>query len=130
MNVKNKTVLITGASAGIGKSFAEVFLKNGFHLVLTARRTDRLESIRANLLELSRDQKIDIFPADLSDQEAPRQIFNFCQEQNIHIDALVNNAGYGNPKAFEKIKWNEHSDFIQVMIGSVTKLIHILAWDD
>ena len=125
MNVRNKTALITGASAGIGKSFAEVFFKNGFNLVLTARRADRLDSLRANLLESSRHQKIDIFPADLSDQNAPKQIFNFCKEQNIHIDALINNAGYGNPKSFEKIKWDEHSDFIQVMIGSVTELIHI-----
>tara|TARA_Y100001970_G_scaffold108715_1_gene135891 strand:+ start:7094 stop:7897 length:804 start_codon:yes stop_codon:yes gene_type:complete len=125
MSEKGKTVLITGASAGIGKSFAEVFFKNGFNLVLTARRANRLHSIKTNLSESSRDQMIDIFPSDLSDEDAPKQIFNFCEERNIHIDALVNNAGYGNPKAFEKIKWNEHSDFIQVMIGSVTELIHI-----
>ena len=78
MSVKNKTALITGASAGIGKSFAEVFFKNGFNLVLTARRAERLDAIRANLLEASRDQKIEIFPADLSDQDAPKKIFNFC----------------------------------------------------
>ena len=56
MSDQNKTVLITGASAGIGKSFAEVFFKNGFNLVLTARRTDRLEAIKANLLQTSKNQ--------------------------------------------------------------------------
>mgnify|MGYP001334854248 FL=1 len=125
MSDQSKTVLITGASAGIGKSFAEVFFKNGFNLVLTARRMDRLESLRANLMLSSNNQKIDIISADLSDEDAPKKIFNFCIEQNIHIDALVNNAGYGNPKSFEKVRWDEHSDFIQVMIGSVTELIHI-----
>ena len=125
MSEKGKTAIITGASAGIGKSFAEVFFKNGFNLILTARRSDRLDSIRANLIESSRNQKIDIFPADLCDKDAPRQIFNFCKEQNIHIDALVNNAGYGIPKAFENIKWDEHSDFLQVMVTSVTELTYI-----
>jgi len=124
MNDQNKTALITGASAGIGKSFAEVFFKNGFNLVLTARRIDRLNALKENLLQSSMNQKIDIFPADLSEEEAPQQIFNFCKERNIHIDALVNNAGYGNPKAFEKIKWDDHSDFLQVMISSVTQMIH------
>ena len=46
-----KTVLITGASAGIGKSFAEVFYRNGFDLVLTARRTERLESVKEELIK-------------------------------------------------------------------------------
>jgi len=124
MNDQNKTALITGASAGIGKSFAEVFFKNGFNLVLTARRIDRLNTLKENLLQSSMNQKIDIIPADLSDEEAPQQIFNFCKERNIHIDALVNNAGYGNPKAFEKIKWDDHSDFLQVMINSVTEMIY------
>ena len=124
MNDQNKTALITGASAGIGKSFAEIFFKNGFNLVLTARRIDRLNALKEQLLQSSKNQKIDIIPADLSDEEAPQQIFNFCKERNIHIDALVNNAGYGNPKAFEKIKWDDHSDFLQVMINSVTQMIH------
>ncbi len=124
MNDQNKTALITGASAGIGKSFAEIFFKNGFNLVLTARRIDRLNALKEELLQSSKNQKIDIIPADLSDEEAPQQIFNFCKERNIHIDALVNNAGYGNPKAFEKIKWDDHSDFLQVMINSVTQMIH------
>ena len=125
MSDQNKTVLITGASAGIGKSFAEVFFKKGFNLVLTARRADRLDALRTDLLNSSNGQKIYVFPADLSDGDAPKQIFNFCKEKNIHIDALVNNAGYGNPKAFEKIKWDDHSNFIQVMINSVTEMIHI-----
>ncbi len=124
MSDHNKTVLITGASAGIGKSFAEVFFKNGFNLVLTARRIDRLNTLRENLLKSSNSQKIEIIPADLSDEESPQKIYNFCKEQNIHIDALVNNAGYGNPQAFEEIKWDEHSDFIQVMVKSVTEMIH------
>ena len=125
MTDQTKTVLITGASAGIGKSFAEVFFKNGFDLVLTARRTDRLEELRENLMLSSNNQGINIISADLSDEDAPKKIFDFCIDQNIHIDALVNNAGYGNPKSFENVRWGEHSDFLQVMIGSVTELIHI-----
>ncbi len=125
MNDEKKTALITGASAGIGKSFAEVFYKNGFNLVLTARRTERLEALKEALLELSPDQKIDVISADLSDVDAPKQIFNFCRERNIHIDALVNNAGYGNPESFEEISWSTHAAFLQVMVAAVTELIHL-----
>ena len=70
MSDQNRTVLFTGASAGSGKSFAEVFFKNGFNLVLTARRTDRLEAIKANLLQTSKNQEIHIISADLSNEVA------------------------------------------------------------
>ena len=108
MSDQNKTVLITGASAGIGKSFAEVFFKNGFNLVLTARRTDRLEAIKANLLQASKNQVIHIISADLSNEVAPREIFNFCKEQNIHIVgqhlliAVLQKALVKNPKQERK----------------------------
>ena len=121
-----KTVLITGASAGIGKSFAEVFYRNGFDLVLTARRTGRLESVKEELIKSNvNNGKIILYPADLSKSKTPFEIYNYCKEKNIHIDSLVNNAGYGNPDSFDKIPWSSHSDFIQVMITAVTELIHL-----
>ena len=84
---QKRTVLITGASAGIGKSFAEVFFDSGFNLVLTARRTKKLEAIKQELLKSSSNQSIHIISSDLSDINAPQEIFNFCCEQKFkHTD--------------------------------------------
>ena len=126
---QGRTVLITGASAGIGKSFSEVFFKNGFNLVLTARRAEKLEAVKAELLKSSSNQSIHIITSDLSDINAPQEIFNFCRERNIRIDALVNNAGYGNPESFEMIPWDSHAAFLRVMVTAVTELIHLFLPD-
>ena len=116
----NKTVLITGASSGIGEAFAQVFSEQGFDLVLTARRQDRLESIASNL-----KTNIHIIQADLSDPMAPKNILDFCTENGIHVDCLVNNAGYGNPGKFEEIPWQSHQDFLEVMVTAVTELTYL-----
>ena len=126
---QGRTVLITGASAGIGKSFSEVFFKNGFNLILTARRTEKLEAVKLELLKSSSNQSIHIITSDLSDINAPQEIFNFCRERNIRIDALVNNAGYGNPESFEMIPWDSHAAFLRVMVTAVTELIHLFLPD-
>ena len=120
----NKTVLITGASSGIGEAFAQVFSEQGFDLVLTARRQDRLESIASNL-KLIRPTNIHIIQADLSDPMAPKNILDFCTKNKIHIDCLVNNAGYGNPGKFEETPWQSHQDFLQVMVTAVTELTYL-----
>lgn len=120
----NKTVLITGASSGIGEAFAQVFSEQGFDLVLTARRQDRLESIASNL-KLIRPTNIHIIQADLSDPMAPKNILDFCTKNEIHIDCLVNNAGYGNPGKFEETPWQSHQDFLQVMVTAVTELTYL-----
>ena len=126
---QGRTVLITGASAGIGKSFSEVFFKNGFNLVLTARRAEKLEAVKVELLKSSSNQSIHIITSDLSDINAPQEIFNFCRERNIRIDALVNNAGYGNPESFEMIPWDSHAAFLRVMVTAVTELIYLFLPD-
>ena len=100
------TALITGASSGIGKDLAFIFAENGYDLVLTARRENNLKEIAKEISKLN-DIKISIFPADLSDRDAPKNIYNFCEEENISIDVLVNNAGYAILGDFHQISWNQ-----------------------
>ncbi len=123
-NNTRKTVLITGASSGIGEAFAKVFFDEGFDLVLTARREDRLKAL-ADELRTEKAGNIHIFSADLSEPSAPEKILEYCSNQNIHIDCLVNNAGYGNPGKFEEIPWQSHQDFLQVMVTAVTELTYL-----
>lgn len=119
-----KTALITGASAGIGKAFAEEFARNGFNLVLTARREDRLVELQQQLQQ-TYGMRVDLFPADLSDPNAPQQLFEQIESKNIVIDALVNNAGYGVPGYFHHTDWKKQQDFIQVLITAVAQLCHL-----
>ena len=121
---QNKTVLIPGASAGIGKAFADVWAEAGFNLVLTARREARLVEI-ANELKTRNGIEVYTLPMDLADPQAPSKIYQYCVDKEIHIDALVNNAGYGPRGKFEEISWDSHQNFIQVMVSAVVKLTHL-----
>jgi short-subunit dehydrogenase len=119
-----KYALITGASAGIGKEFAQQLAKNGWNLLLIARREQTLKELAQTLID---QYGIDAryFVADLADTKQPQLIFNFCNEQDLNIAMLVNNAGYGVPGDFEKSQWSVHSDSLQVMLNSVVELCHL-----
>src|SRR6202007_1664191 len=93
-NWSGKWALVTGASAGIGVAFAEELARSGTHLVLTARRKDRLEELASRLRDASK-VKVEVVVADLADPKAPEAIFAFTQGKGIEIDLLINNAGFG-----------------------------------
>jgi short-subunit dehydrogenase len=120
-----RTALVTGASAGIGAAFARLLAREGFDLVLVARRRDRLEEL-AKVLQQS-GVEAHVLPADLADREAPRAIFDQLRAQGIELDVLVNNAGYGLKQGFLEASWQEHADFLQVMATSVSELCHLFA---
>jgi len=119
-----KTAFITGASAGIGKAFAEVFAQNGFNLVLTARREDRLRELQKSIQDKF-DVKVYPLPADLHNVEAPHELFDSIQSKGLQIDALVNNAGYSLPGSFHNTAWKDQAEFIQVLITSVAQFCHL-----
>ncbi len=119
-----RTALVTGASAGIGTALAEVFADNGFAVVLTARREDRLKSV-ADAIEKKYQVAATVIPADLADPSAPDRLYEEVQRRSIVVDALVNNAGYGVPRAFRNSPWPTHATFLQVMVTAVVHLTHL-----
>lgn len=119
-----KTALITGASAGIGKAFADEFGRNGFNLVVTARREDRLKELQASLTEKHGVEVLPL-PADLHNPQAPQDLFDKIESEGIKIDALVNNAGYGIPGFYHDTNWKTQADFIQAMLTAVAHLSHL-----
>ncbi|WP_319524594.1 SDR family oxidoreductase [uncultured Desulfosarcina sp.] len=119
-----RTAFITGASSGIGKAFAEHFAHSGWDVVITARRQDRLDMLSEDL-EKRYGTKVTVIAADLADPESPKTIYNEIQSKGIHIDGLVNNAGYGIPQYFVNTDWEKHRDFIQVLVTSVTYFCHL-----
>lgn len=120
----DRTVLITGASAGIGRAFAEVFAAQGFGLVLVARREERLRSLAGQL-----SQRIGVssrvIAADLADTDAPEKVHSRLADDGLAIDALVNNAGYGIPEDYRDSSWSDQSRFLEVMAVAPSQLMHL-----
>lgn len=87
------TVLITGASSGLGSEFAARFAARGANLVLVARRTDRLEELARTLRE-AHGVSVTTLAKDLSRAGAGTEIRNELARQDIRIDTLINNAGF------------------------------------
>ena len=88
----NKTVLITGASRGIGKQIAIIFAQNGFNIVATCHNNiDTLSSLKNELSKYN--VNIFLFQGDLSKQSTISDLIKFLKNNNISVDVLINNAG-------------------------------------
>jgi short-subunit dehydrogenase len=122
---QGRTALVTGASSGIGKAFAELLAQKGYAVVLTARRGDRLDALASEL-----KQKYGVtthtIVADLSEQNASQHIELELASRGLKIDLLVNNAGYGVPGSYVNVSWPDHEKFMQVMVTAVLDLTYRL----
>lgn len=123
-----RTALVTGASSGIGRAFAEDLASRGYALVLTARRLDRLESL-ADELRARHQVAVRVEAADLADQDAPARLADTLARDGVAVDVLVNNAGYGLAGAFLANSWVDHQRFLQVMLVAVCDLTYRLLPD-
>jgi hypothetical protein len=123
--MSQRTVLITGASSGIGAAFAEVFAAEGFDLVLTARRDDRLQSL-AERLRRQHSRRVEVLTADLSQVDAPARICGEIERRGLMIDGLVNCAGFGVPGSFVSSEWVRQQALLQVTVIAAAELAHRL----
>ena len=121
MSQARPLTLITGASAGIGTAFAHDLAARGHDLVLTARRTDRLQQLASELRE-RHGREVTVLTADLADPAAPRLLCDALTEQGLQVDWLINNAGYGVPGTFVGNDWQTHAEFLQVLLTAPTEL--------
>jgi short-subunit dehydrogenase len=120
-----RTALVTGASSGIGLAFARELASRGYHLVLTARRRDRLEALAAEVTARNGVQA-SVIVDDLADPAAPARIVGELAARNQTIDILINNAGYGVPGRYVSPSWEQQRDSLQVMVIAVSELVHRL----
>lgn len=119
-----ETVLITGASSGIGWELAKLFASDNSNLVLAARREDRLEEL-SDLLKSEFGVDVFIMPTDLSKKTAPRQIFSKLRKEGIQIDVLVNNAGFGARGSVLELDTGLQMEMIQVNVAALTHLTRL-----
>lgn len=119
-----KTVLITGASGGIGCELAKVFASNGYNLILVARSLDKLQQLQATLTQDCNVQ-VDVVGQDLSQPDAPVHLWQQLQHQGLTVDVLVNNAGIGNYGPFPESDWSKQSALLQLNIVTLTHLTRL-----
>jgi short-subunit dehydrogenase len=121
---RGKWALVTGASAGIGVALAKELAAGGTHLVLTARRKDRLEDL-AKALNTKHKVNTEAFAADLTETSAPEKIFAFTKAKGIEIDLLINNAGFGQFGEFSSVDPQRLLDMVQVNCSAVVHLTRL-----
>lgn len=112
--------LITGASSGIGAAIARQYARRGKPLILTARREDRLLALADELAPVP----CTVLAADLADPTVPQAIFTQVQDLGLHVDTLVNNAGYGVGGHFPAQPWPTHAEFLQVLVSAPCELAY------
>jgi len=125
---KGKWALVTGGSSGIGVALAKQLAAGGTHVVLTARRRERLEEL-AQSLQKSDGIRTEIFTADLARPEAPRAIYDFTKQKGIEIDLLINNAGFGQYGEFTAVETQRLLDMVQVNCAAVVHLTRLYLAD-
>lgn len=110
-DLANKTVLITGASSGIGEYFAELFVNQACNVVLVARRHEKLTTF---IKQFDHDvqARIHCFECDISDPAKIDTLMSELKQNNIVVDVLINNAGVAEGTSFLD---TTHSDMRRVM---------------
>ena len=119
-----KWALITGASAGIGLEFAQQLAAAGAHLVLTARRADRLQKLAADL-STKHGISVEVFAADLTRSEGPGEIHAFTNRKKFEIELLINNAGFGAFGYNHEIPEERLLEMVQVNCSAVVHLTRL-----
>jgi len=116
--------LVTGASNGIGKAFAEEAALRGWNVLLVALPEPALEEVTQSLQEQYADQHFDYLGVNLMEKEAPQQVFDWCKEKGYSVNTLINNAGLGNSGPFESLPANFYYGQMQLNMVSLVALTH------
>jgi short-subunit dehydrogenase len=121
IGAKDKYVLVTGASSGLGYELTKLFAKDGKNIVVVARSMDKLEYLRKELEDKNKT-KVKVLAKDLSKPEVPQEILSELEKEHIEVDVLVNNAGLGVYGMFSETNLQQELEMIQVNISSLTSL--------
>ena len=117
----NNTVIITGASAGIGKALAYEFAKHNYDLLLVARSEDKLKKLCTELGE-SYGITARFLPIDLLADDAAEKLLGFVKDNNINASYLINNAGMGDAGLFEKSYLQKDENIIRLNVLTLMRM--------
>lgn len=119
-----ETVLITGASGGIGLDLAREFARHGYNLILAARNVDRLQEIAAELRDTG--VRVEVIARDLANAQAAAGLLREIRERGLVVNILVNNAGFGLHGKFAELAVAEQVGMIQLNVTTLVALTRLL----
>lgn len=122
----DRWALVTGASSGIGKEFAQRLAALGMHLVLTARREDEMRQL-ADDLDTRHGTRCEIIPLDLAVPGNAARLVEEISQRQIEIELLINNAGFGVVGTFSETDVDQVGQMVQLNIAALTDLTYRLA---
>jgi short-subunit dehydrogenase len=121
--------LVTGASSGLGAEFARQLAVRGYNLILAARRKDRLEALRDEIAQISKNTQVEVIVADLSTPDGPARLHEAVTQKKLPVDVLINNAGFGIYGRYEEVDWAREQELLAVDIVAVAHLTKLFATD-
>jgi short-subunit dehydrogenase len=105
LDLEGTTILVTGASSGIGREFARQLADRAAVLVLVARRTERLRELAAELGAANARLRVVLLPCDLGDRRATDEMLARLEAEVGEVDVVINNAGLGDFGVFDGSPW-------------------------
>ncbi|MGL4739504.1 MAG: SDR family NAD(P)-dependent oxidoreductase [Sarcina sp.] len=123
------TVLITGASSGIGFELAKIFAKDNVNLILVARNLDKLNDLKLLISKSHPKTTIYTISKDLSKKSSAKELYNCIKDLNLTVNILVNNAGFGSMGKFIDLDLDTQLEMIELNILTLTKLTHLFLQD-
>jgi uncharacterized protein len=117
-----RTILITGASSGIGSEFARQLAPVATRMVLVARRNDRLQVLESELKAMNTTLEVLTRSIDLRDQRSLEDFCDWLDQSGLTLDFLINNAGLGDHGPFINSEWERVNSLLQVNINALTYL--------
>lgn len=127
LNYQNQRILVTGASAGLGREIArELAARGAKSLLLVARRQDELLALSEELVSRYPALAVHACPCDLADTAAIDKLLHTVSREAGAVDVLINNAGVGNFGLFENADWPRLESIIRLNILGLTYLTHKL----
>ena len=123
-----KIALITGASSGIGKEFARIHAEKGGDLIVVARSENKLNELKKELEEAYKVNVV-VITKDLTQPDAPKEIYEQVKSAGLMVDYLINNAGFGGLGKFNERELAQDLSMINLNISALTALTHYFLQD-
>jgi uncharacterized protein len=124
IDLRGKTALVTGASAGIGWEIARVLAREVGTLILVARRRERLAELAEQLRSAHGGLRVEVRPADLIDRAATDALLDALEQEGEQVDVLINNAGSGDFEYFDRSDRGKIERMVDLNVVSATILLH------
>jgi len=123
----NKTILVTGASSGLGKEICKSLSEINANIIVVARRREKLEELKQELS--TKTANIIVIDQDLTNESGPEIVLKEVKKLNLSVDILINNAGFALSDEFMDFELSEYMNMIDLNIKAVIRLIYLFLPD-